>query len=240
MIPFKGSYGRTHKCFGSKPVRDANMKYWDISLLVSPYSQFGREIRQFYWNSSRRCPSGDRANSSKDILQECTRERTSMRRSTYFPGARPSMSCPSSPSSGRRRWWLRGPAAITREALERANLPASTERLLFKTRNSALQAKPGPHEFSRDFRRVDMRSSSMAGRSRLTLGGYGLCLSVQIFRDRDSLTHRLLLEAGVIVLKGVRLPDVPPGRFQLICLPIKLVGSDGAPARVILAEDGSP
>jgi len=65
-------------------------------------------------------------------------------------------------------------------------------------------------------------------------------LSVQIFRDRDSLTHRLLLEAGVIVLKGVRLPDVPPGRFQLICLPIKLVGSDGAPARVILAEDGSP
>jgi arylformamidase len=45
------------------------------------------------------------------------------------------------------------------------------------------------------------------------------------------------LEAGVVIVEGLNLREVKPGTYQLICLPIKLVGSDGAPARTILIEE---
>jgi arylformamidase len=47
-------------------------------------------------------------------------------------------------------------------------------------------------------------------------------------------THRTLLGAGVVVVEGLNLTGVTQGRYTLYCLPLKLVGSDGAPARVIL------
>jgi arylformamidase len=47
-------------------------------------------------------------------------------------------------------------------------------------------------------------------------------------------THRTLLAAGVVVVEGLDLSQVPPGRYTLYCLPLKLAGSDGAPARAIL------
>jgi arylformamidase len=50
-------------------------------------------------------------------------------------------------------------------------------------------------------------------------------------------THRALLGAEVIVLEGANLSQVSPGTYQLYCLPLKLGGSDGAPARAILIED---
>jgi arylformamidase len=46
--------------------------------------------------------------------------------------------------------------------------------------------------------------------------------------------HRTLLDAGVIVLEGLDLSAVPPGDYELLCLPLKLLGGDGAPARVVL------
>ena len=46
--------------------------------------------------------------------------------------------------------------------------------------------------------------------------------------------HRTLLGAGVIVVEGLDLSDVPPGDYVLHCLPLILAGSEGAPARVIL------
>ena len=49
-------------------------------------------------------------------------------------------------------------------------------------------------------------------------------------------THVTLLGAGVIVIEGLNLSGVEPGRYQLICLPIKILGGDGAPARAVLLE----
>jgi arylformamidase len=46
--------------------------------------------------------------------------------------------------------------------------------------------------------------------------------------------HRILLSAGVVIVEGLNLAEVPPGPYELVCLPLKLVGADGAPARVIL------
>jgi arylformamidase len=52
----------------------------------------------------------------------------------------------------------------------------------------------------------------------------------------DEEAHRVLLGAGVVVVEGLDLSGVEPGRYELYCLPLKLVGSDGAPARTILIK----
>jgi arylformamidase len=52
----------------------------------------------------------------------------------------------------------------------------------------------------------------------------------------DEEAHRTLLGAGVVVVEGLDLSAVEPGPYELYCLPLKLVGSDGAPARTILAR----
>ena len=46
--------------------------------------------------------------------------------------------------------------------------------------------------------------------------------------------HRTLLTAGIWIIEGLDLSAVGPGRYEMICLPVKLHGSDGAPARAIL------
>ena len=61
-------------------------------------------------------------------------------------------------------------------------------------------------------------------------------LSIQKFSDREPLTHRTLLEAGVVIVEGLDLREVNAGSYQLVCLPVKLAGSDGAPARAVLIE----
>ncbi len=50
----------------------------------------------------------------------------------------------------------------------------------------------------------------------------------------DFPAHRILLDAGVIILEGLDLSAVPPGRYDLVCLPLKILDGDGAPARVVL------
>jgi arylformamidase len=47
-------------------------------------------------------------------------------------------------------------------------------------------------------------------------------------------THQALLKPGVVILEGVDLSAVSPGFYDLYCLPLNLVASDGAPARAIL------
>jgi arylformamidase len=51
--------------------------------------------------------------------------------------------------------------------------------------------------------------------------------------------HHILLRAGVVIVEGLALADVPPGRYRLICLPLRLTDGDGAPARAVLLPDSS-
>jgi arylformamidase len=46
--------------------------------------------------------------------------------------------------------------------------------------------------------------------------------------------HRLLLTAGVVIVEGLDLAAVEPGEYQLVCLPLRITGGDGAPARAVL------
>ena len=53
----------------------------------------------------------------------------------------------------------------------------------------------------------------------------------------DSEAHRILLSRGVIPIEGLDLRGVEPGRYTLACLPLRIVGADGAPARAVLIRD---
>lgn len=53
-------------------------------------------------------------------------------------------------------------------------------------------------------------------------------------------THRILLEAGVVILEGLDLGGVPDGDHMLVCLPLLMPGADGAPARAVLGTPPPP
>ena len=121
---------------------------------------------------------------------------------------------------------------ISREALEKVELPQGTERVLFKTRNSALWKNPR-HEFRPDYIALSDGAADFLVEKKVRLVGVDY-LSVQRFRHAGARTHHILLEAGITILEGIDLSEVPEGDYQLACLPLKLVGADGAPARAIL------
>ena len=59
-------------------------------------------------------------------------------------------------------------------------------------------------------------------------------LTVDRYGDEDFPAHRTLLSAGLLVLENINLRDVPAGRYTLVCLPLRLGGAEGAPARAVL------
>lgn len=123
---------------------------------------------------------------------------------------------------------------ITPDILEAMTLPVKTHRLLFKTRNSELWADPH-HLFHESFVALSADAARWIVQKGIRLVGIDY-LSVQLFKDTEALTHRILLEAGVIIVEGLNLRKVGQGNYQLVCLPLKLAGSEGSPARAVLIE----
>jgi arylformamidase len=106
-------------------------------------------------------------------------------------------------------------------------VPEGTERVLFKTPNSELWAQD---TFPKSFERLDGAAAKALIERGVRLVGVDY-LSVG---DEDA--HHALLGAGVVPLEGLDLRGVEPGSYELHCLPLRLVGSDGAPARAILIK----
>jgi arylformamidase len=123
--------------------------------------------------------------------------------------------------------------AITADVLERVSIPDGAERLLFKTRNSALWAR-GEAEFQTGFVAIPADGAEWLVQRGVKLVGVDY-LSVSPYKVSIP-THHTLLKAGVVILEGVDLSAVSEGAYELYCLPLKIAGSDGAPARVILIE----
>ena len=124
---------------------------------------------------------------------------------------------------------------VTPDSLEMLELPVETTRLLIKTRNSALWSDPH-HQFNPDFVAINPDAANWVVNRGIRLIGIDY-LSIQRYKDPEPLTHRILLGAGVIIVEGLCLQKVHAGLYTLICLPIKLAGSEGAPARSILIEE---
>lgn len=123
---------------------------------------------------------------------------------------------------------------ISASDIEACGLEAGIQRVIFKTRNSALWIKR-EKEFKKDFVAIAPDGAEYLVNHGIRLVGVDY-LSVASF-DNPVPTHTILLKAGVVALEGLDLSQVQPGRYTLYCLPIKLGGSDGAPARVILMLD---
>jgi len=106
-------------------------------------------------------------------------------------------------------------------------------RVLIKTRNSGLWGSP---EFHRDcVGRAETVARYLRERGTKVVGvDY---LSIEQFRKLGAPAHHILLGSGGVVVEGVNLVDVQPGVYEMYCLPLRVIGSDGAPARVVLATD---
>ena len=126
---------------------------------------------------------------------------------------------------------LVGPARVIEatsldaEGLAEAEL---AERVLLKTSNSELWSRD---EFADDF-----VSLTEDGARLLVERGVRL-IGIDYLSVGDEGAHHVLLEAGVVAIEGLDLRGVDPGEYQLVCAPLKLVGSDGAPARVFLLRE---
>lgn len=117
--------------------------------------------------------------------------------------------------------------------LDVADVPPGTRRILFKTPNSEYWAEP-THPFHRDFAAIEPDGAQWLVERGLRLVGVDY-LSVAPFGSSIP-THRILLQAGVILVEGLDLRAVPPGKYELLCLPLKLMGGDGSPARAVLLQ----
>jgi len=120
---------------------------------------------------------------------------------------------------------------ITREFLEEAPLD-NVERLLFKTKNSTFSQDP---MFREDFAHLTADAAVFLVGLGIKLVGIDY-MSVEKYHSKDHAVHLAFLNAGVVILEGLDLSGVGPGWYELLCLPLKVEGGDGAPARAVLVE----
>lgn len=118
--------------------------------------------------------------------------------------------------------------------LQTLAIPDQAARVLFKTGNSRLWSRRGT-AFTRSFVAINARGARWLVDRGVQLVGVDY-LSVAPF-ETPAPTHTVLLEAGVIIVEGLDLSEVMPGAYDLICLPLNILGAEGAPARAILMRD---
>lgn len=124
---------------------------------------------------------------------------------------------------------IKDPRAVKAAELRGHNL-GTRERLLFKTSNSERCWKTS--QFVPDFVSIaEDAASYLASLNTLAVG-------IDYLSVGSPETHRTLLGAGVVIVEGLNLAGVSPGRYELLCLPLKILGCDGALARALLKPLG--
>lgn len=123
---------------------------------------------------------------------------------------------------------------IGRHDLERLRIKGA-ERVLLKTDNGRLWNQPG---FSKDFAALSLDGARYLVEAGVKLVGIDY-LSIESF-EGDGEVHRILMGNGVLILEGANLAEVEPGEYDLICLPLKIKGGDGAPVRALLLGGTAP
>lgn len=118
---------------------------------------------------------------------------------------------------------------ITGSRLEALDLSAGVERLVFKTGNSELW---NSDEFTPEYVALSEDGAEWITDRGIKLVGIDY-LSIAPYNNSRPV-HHILLQAGVTILEGINLSRVLPGQYELICLPLKLMNAEAAPARAIL------
>src|SRR5262249_52753483 len=120
---------------------------------------------------------------------------------------------------------IKDPGAVKAEELRVHDLGVR-ERLLFKTANSERCWKTS--QFVPDYISIaEDAASYLVSLKTLAVG-------IDYLSAGNPETHRTLLGAGVVIVEGLNLTGISPGRYELLCLPLKILEGDGAPARVLL------
>lgn len=117
--------------------------------------------------------------------------------------------------------------------LEKASIPSDATRLLVRTDNSKLLKN---HYFDYSYTYLTPEAASWVATHGFNLLGFDY-LSIEQY-GAAPLAHLALMQAGVVILEGINLFDVDCGWYELICLPIRLVGKEGAPVRAVLKALG--
>jgi arylformamidase len=120
--------------------------------------------------------------------------------------------------------------SISAAVLKTLNIPAGTERILFKTKTGHLL---GGSSFEKDYVYIEPDGATWLVDHGLRLVGIDY-LSVEKFDASGGPVHHTLLGARAVIVEGCDLRAVPPGLYDIAALPAKLDGSDGAPTRLVL------
>ena len=110
------------------------------------------------------------------------------------------------------------------------------ERILFKTLNSKRHLYT--ERFVKDYVHVSLEAARFLAAKRIRTVGIDY-LSVGDFERHSHEIHITLLKAGIWVIEGLDLSGVKAGAYDLIALPLRIEGCDGAPARVVLRRSSS-
>ena len=206
------------------------MKLYDISLTLSPHSIRWVTAQPLELIERKRMSRGDANNSSS--VHTSVHAGTHVDAPFHFvPDGITIESLPLETFIGPARVCaVKAGSHITAADVAGAQLQGET-RVLFKTRNSTL-LKVGVYDASFAPFSVD------AAKALVDLGVklVGLDYLSAAAANEQVPVHRAFLDRGVILLEGVDLSEVPPGRYELFCPPVKLAGSDGAPCRAVLRE----
>jgi arylformamidase len=108
-------------------------------------------------------------------------------------------------------------------------------RVLLRTRNSAPPPETG---FTPGYCALSPGGARYLLERSVELVGID-ALSIEPFASEDFAVHHLLLERGVVIVEGLDLSAVSAGAYEFICLPLRLEGLDGAPARAVLIAGGA-
>src|SRR3990170_390764 len=125
-----------------------------------------------------------------------------------------------------------GARHIAAADLEAARLPPGTRRLLLKTPNGRFWEDDTFHS---DFIGLAGDAAPWLVERGFLLVGIDY-LSIEQFRSPTHAVHKALLGAGIVIVEGLDLRRVSPGPHFLVCAPLKVVGAEGAPARVFLLD----
>lgn len=206
------------------------MKYYDISLSLSAETVRWLTSPPFELIERRRMSKGDANNSS--ALTMSAHSGTHLDAPFHFvPEGKTIDALPLEVFIGPALVCaIEGEKYITAEHVASLKLEGET-RVLFKTRNSRLLRQP---QYDPSFMAFSLDAAKALVDRGVKLVGLDY-LSVAR-ADEQVPVHRAFLDHGVVLLEGVDLTEINPGRYELICFPIRLRGSDGAPCRAVLRD----
>ncbi len=127
---------------------------------------------------------------------------------------------------------VEAPDEIGRDFLAGAGFGLA-ERVLFKTKNSAFSQDP---VFREEFAHLTPDGAQYLAEQGVKLVGIDY-LSIEKFHSKEHAVHKIFLGKGIVILEGLDLSNVEPGEYTFLCLPLKVIGGDGAPARAVLIKE---